>query len=151
MAADSTWTTTNKDSVWARHWLTGLASGTSYEWQIRGGCKSGPTITWSNWSSLQSFTTATQKMANAQALSYDLSELITAYPNPAREQLNINFGGLEGPFMVELYNVAGALVLRQQVLNQERAVLSLEALRAGMYVLSIVHEDVRFHERIVVE
>lgn len=64
----------------------------------------------------------------------------TVYPNPVVDFLNFNFKGMSGQnFEIQVYDTNGRQVLDLQLLNSsESETLNLNALRTGIYFLSIV-------------
>jgi N-acetylneuraminic acid mutarotase len=63
---------------------------------------------------------------------------ITAYPNPARDDLNITWpAGLSGPAFLELFEVTGKLVLSTRANVGTPFVLDLRGQREGVYMLRI--------------
>ena len=77
-----------KDTVWSRHWLTGLAANTQYEWQIKTVCRK-PFDSGTQWSAVQNFTTApSAKNALSTATDGTLRH-VHVYPNPSAGQTTL--------------------------------------------------------------
>ncbi len=64
---------------------------------------------------------------------------ITVYPNPMKEQSNIEFTALSaGEYVIDLYSISGKKILSDKYdLNAGRHVFQLEGLSAGIYTLSL--------------
>lgn len=66
----------------------------------------------------------------------DISNLITVYPNPAKNYVTINTNGIvQGEYDVMIYNIQGQLVLSQR--NNTNATLNISELANGMYILKL--------------
>lgn len=66
---------------------------------------------------------------------------IKTYPNPVGDHLNIAPGIARESVSVEVYNLNGQLVLREQCEFQEEPRLDVSAVQRGMYVLRLRTED----------
>ena len=80
-------------------------------------------------------------------------ENVTVYPNPANEVINLQFGGsLQGNAMVSVFNVAGQLVMQENISDVHNALYTLntDLLEAGLYTISVENGAKRFQERVLV-
>ena len=77
----------------------------------------------------------------ALASSEEVVDVISVYPNPAKDQLFVMAENLQ---MVEVYNVFG-----QQVMTSMESILNLTELTEGVYFVRVVCEGGMFTKRIV--
>ena len=145
---DTVWNCVLKDSVWSKHWVTGLDSATTYEWQIRSICKTGPTVQNGVWSSLQSFTTPANKTDFSEQLNVRHIEQVSVYPNPNRGVFTVELGDT-GDYTIEVFDVAGRSVLRERT-SQNRLQVDLGDRAHGMYVLKLTSDQSTYTTRVVV-
>lgn len=66
---------------------------------------------------------------------------IKVYPNPAKEELNIELNGISGEITVTLFSIHGKQMIKQTFSNQQVISLNTSAISSGMYVLRIQKED----------
>lgn len=145
------WNLVAKDGTRDRHWITGLAANTNYEWQIRTMCQAGREHG-TRWSALQSFSTASSAKTSEVLLNaHEALKLIAVFPNPAKDQLTVDLGGLTQHATVNLYDLSGRLVQSQRITSQQPTSLQLTGAPAGVYLLSIQAGHLQLHKRIVVE
>ena len=64
--------------------------------------------------------------------------MVTAYPNPAQDQLRLQYSPDVEPAQIELYDLQGRLV-RSQGSGLER--LNLQGLAPGQYVMKVTMTD----------
>ncbi len=128
-----------------RTFTDGLKPNTTYEWHVRMKCGD----TWTDYAPLQSFTTPTCKNS-----TYDetkdpflvnenegfLSE-INLYPNPAKNNLNINFMSFsEKNTSVKVIDILGKTILVEQIevlQGENNFDLNVEDLQSGTYFVQI--------------
>lgn len=60
---------------------------------------------------------------------------VTAYPNPAINQLNIS--GLVTGDIIKLFNTSGQLIANQSTVNNQVSTLDMSSVKPGLYILSI--------------
>lgn len=58
---------------------------------------------------------------------------ITVFPNPARNQLQLNFSRTEGIAMIYVADLFGRLCITASINNQSTAIIDLESLESGTY------------------
>lgn len=154
---DTTWNMLTKDTVWAKNWVTGLDTSTSYEWQIRALCKSGPTIQNGNWSNLQSFTTGANAKSELQpATSIAGSEAsMLLFPNPATSNAQLQLVlPQRAAVTIQVIDVVGKAQQTQQANYTEGTLilpLNLDALAAGTYMVRITGKGFGMHQLLVIQ
>ncbi len=96
-----------------------------------------------NIESVNTDTDDTEKFGNSEYASDDLiveyieNEIeFLAYPNPAKDLLNIKFED-DGYFEISLFNVVGKLEIYYQSFEQNSHILDVSNLSVGMYLLQI--------------
>jgi pimeloyl-ACP methyl ester carboxylesterase len=75
-------------------------------------------------------------------------EAIAIWPNPARDQVQINFSLGKG--QLSLYDVNGRL-LKEQVLNSDLSTIDISDLSDGNYILTITHNGAQYGTLLVVK
>ena len=144
------WTVIVKDSIWEHHWLNGLITGASYEWQMRSVCTVNGSGT--GWSSLRTFTMASSSKFNEEFLPAEaLAELVQVYPNPNNGQFTLNIQGLSQPVDVRVMDVAGKVIYHRAEVAAGRWQIDLGDRAAGMYFVQLSGTNVRHVERIVIQ
>ncbi|HRD53941.1 MAG TPA: T9SS type A sorting domain-containing protein [Flavobacteriales bacterium] len=75
------------------------------------------------------------------------------FPNPAKGQVNLSYGGANGTGTIEIIDVAGrkALELRSQLVKNSTQVLDVQALSAGVYTVRVTVNGQRTEQRLVIE
>ena len=121
--------------------LGGLTAQTSYEFQVRANCANAFI---SDWSPLDTFTTAVQKVFVAeepqQVLRMDL------YPNPVNDLLTLEWNSdSDAPATISIYDVTGRLMLTSSGFNagDEKLQLNVSSLLPGYYVAKMSFGNVK--------
>jgi hypothetical protein len=65
---------------------------------------------------------------------------VIIYPNPFRDQINVNDLQPTKVYVLSLYDVQGKLLLHQRVVNQTKAVINPPAGMGGIYILRVYDE-----------
>lgn len=121
--------------------ITGLASSTSYEWQVQVQCSDGSL---SPYTTLEIFTTTVLREAPNR---FDIQ------PNPAQDFTTINWdaSNLEEELDMILVDMQGR-TLRQFKLSglSGQMSLDLQGLSAGMYFIRAANEEVDFSEQLII-
>lgn len=151
MAGDSTWTMTVKDSAKSFHWLTGLSTGTSYEWQVRSICKSGPTVANGPWTAIQTFNTVTNKMVAEMQFETVESEHVRVFPNPASEVLFVDLAEANPYGSIQVYDLAGRMLSERALNGRNRHKINLSNRTQGVYIVKVSSAATRFTTRVVVK
>ena len=136
-SSSSTWLTIQGAGTAMIRNLTGLTLGTAYQWQIRSKCGTSSPYTFSAWSTVGSFTTASVRLGNFAAAENQL----TIFPNPATSNVTIqisseeDFGGT-----IVVTDMTGRVLLSQnaEVISGENNFdLNIADLLSGMYIVCI--------------
>ncbi len=74
---------------------------------------------------------------NTSTSELDIVSSVSAYPNPAQSQLNIDIQGvnLNKTYQVKIYNLLGELKMEETVKAHQNNVLNIEELNAGLYFI----------------
>jgi hypothetical protein len=107
-------------------------------------------------SNVKSATQATEEaiISRIENLPEEILEIMV-YPNPAKDQININIltGKEPGELQVKIYNVQGKLVMQQdQNLNSKlsRLSLNISTLNQGIYILHLHSDNVSVKKRLMI-
>jgi len=78
------------------------------------------------------------------------SGVLLVYPNPVASQFTVSFARLKWkPALVELYNMEGQMVMRQEEMVDDRMLLERNQLPSSMYLLRIICEEGVLKERLL--
>ena len=79
-------------------------------------------------------------------------KLISIYPNPANNYLNINFpNSFSDPFDVNIYDLNGKLVFNQQLFNLKNTI-NLNDLKSGFYTYNITNKtSILKEDKLIIE
>lgn len=131
--------TTNKNNLT----LKNLPEGVTYEWRVQATCSS-----LSNFSLTVEFSTPGASIpanmawsrnnlpVNDGTITDGSTTQLTAYPNPARDYLQLTVDGLKGKAVASLFSSSGELVLSQD-LTKNQGLLDLRNLETGIYMLKV--------------
>ncbi len=140
------WTTTSLASSNSR-FVSGLQAGTRYEFQYRFYCSTSIQSAWSGsafFTTLASSNLLPELSANEEEAEVPIKLLL--FPNPTKEQLNVNLQLPNGQRMVQfrIYDLQGKM---QQQGNfgklssgEHQEEITLSNLPAGMYLFMLIHE-----------
>ncbi len=70
-------------------------------------------------------------------------EIISLYPNPVREKLNISLPSSERSEMIQIFDYSGQLVKEVAVMSSEKVEINTEDLPAGLYWLETGNESAK--------
>ncbi len=119
--------------------ITGLMASTNYKYKIKTKCAGG----WTQWGAKYEFTTAASFVANNRLASNDLQ----LYPNPASDQLTLDFGKeIEGT--IQIMNANGRQV-RSINISGFNQTIDVSDLTTGFYFLSINTENNQLIEKFI--
>lgn len=78
------------------------------------------------------------------------SNLISMYPNPANDKLNLYFGAFEGNAEIIISDILGKEMMRQvlNVNNMNSSVLDISMLKTGVYIVSGVYGERSFTDKL---
>ena len=96
--------------------ITTLQPNTTYDYQMRTKCSISP-LTWSNYTSIQTFTTPLRLGDNENNLQVQL------YPNPSNGNVTFNSNGLVGT--LSIYDAVGKTILHQGVSTSQTTITAL--------------------------
>ncbi|MGJ8762213.1 MAG: T9SS type A sorting domain-containing protein [Polaribacter sp.] len=75
----------------------------------------------------------------------------TIFPNPANEELSINFGEAQQTLEIEIFAALGKSVKKVKESNVLNSKLSVSNLSSGTYILSIISENTKQTKRIIIK
>lgn len=75
--------------------------------------------------------------------------MISVYPNPAHDQLNIRFTQQPQDASVQLFDATGRSV-KSEIVNNSTTYLTLEGCAPGVYQLQIMNEGQTFHQKLII-
>ncbi|MFK7972178.1 MAG: T9SS type A sorting domain-containing protein [Bacteroidia bacterium] len=143
--------------------LVDVRGGTSYtlplsyrcaSWRVRSNC--GPTDA-SDWSRKQCICGNRLEAPNdvfvldgGKRVGEDVENTISAYPSPASNFLNVEGPALETGTVLQLVDVAGKVVLAQQVEEAGKATIRTSDIPNGVYFLQVTNRDVKISSQKVV-
>jgi len=110
--------------------ITGLLCDTDYEWKISSSCDGG--ATYSAFSDIKEFSTA-----DCRAMTDEIHQEISIYPNPASETLIVDLDGIFEATNVEIINMSGEIIHSIQTLENAFLEIDLSQIPAGMYLLKV--------------
>ncbi|MEO8147079.1 MAG: LamG-like jellyroll fold domain-containing protein [Bacteroidia bacterium] len=128
--------------------ITGLSSGSNYEWQIRGRCGTVAPYDFSNWSSLSTFSLPALRMSS------DENELeVNVFPNPTTGIISVSIPGCDNcTYKLTMCDVVGNIVYDQSVAGSEQLItLDFSNLTKGIYVLNVNDGNVRRIAKVVLQ
>ncbi|MCH2044569.1 MAG: T9SS type A sorting domain-containing protein [Saprospiraceae bacterium] len=67
--------------------------------------------------------------------------LISAYPNPAQNQINIDFQNVKGAWNVQLVDIMGRRLIQKNNIHNTQTQLNVEDLPAGIYFYQVTSEE----------
>lgn len=115
--------------------LSGLSTGTTYEYQLRSRCSG----TWGDYSSSYTFNT-NNRLAQLEE-EFTMIEITALFPNPAQDVLNIAYDvPVDGTISIEVYDVLGRKVLDESRIHnagEQELRLNIANLEAGYHLLRI--------------
>jgi|GEM_PF-7016604 len=149
--------------------ITGLTSGTNYQWQSRRECPNGG---WSAWSYTENFTTSSNLTANQQSdissktsvstTEKDLkteSEVLEPIqlkllPNPAAtgQQLSLEISSVETEVMITVSSISGERILNKAVtLESGKETVYVPGIEnPGVYLITVQTKLQRVTERLII-
>jgi hypothetical protein len=96
--------------------------------------------------------TRTPKQTNTGLAERTVADIIGVYPNPAKDQLNIDLSSYHGQLnRISLVNLQGQIVyMDSQPVQKDKMNISLSGLAAGIYTLQLQSGDKVINKKIVV-
>lgn len=90
---------------------------------------------------------STAKTTDIKALDFNSVKLISFFPNPVNDQLNIQSGGAQ-IYSIRIIDSKGQVVLQNNV-NQTSAHLNLKQIKTGLYVLQVMTNEGMMTEKFI--
>lgn len=128
--------------------ITSLQANTTYQYQLRTKCSVSP-LTWSNYSSIQTFTTPLR-------LGEDETQITTdVYPNPSTGVFTVNINSTQtSNATVDIFSIDGKLLQTQNAMVESGAnALQVNGSNwsAGVYLLKISCGDIVCYKKVVLQ
>lgn len=125
--------------------LKNLLPSTSYEYKVQAYVQYNNVKYFSGFTTVKTFTTLAPRLGGdeVQQLAGEINNLLI-YPNPAQNELNIQFEGMDGNASVKIIDLTGRRVMEKQAevtLNQYSGTLDISNLQTGIYQLTITNAD----------
>jgi hypothetical protein len=77
---------------------------------------------------------------------------VSIYPNPVKDNLNINIKDFSGEISVKIIDINGREVLNQTISNFNGSnAIELSRFTSGIYILKLTGEDLNYSEKIIIE
>ena len=132
----TTWTSLQGAGTATTRTLTGLASGTTYQWQIRSKCGTVSPFNYSAWTTSATFTTASTRLGNFTA-----ENKILLFPNPASELVTIRIVSSENfKSLIQVTDMTGRIMITlvaEITEGENNFDLNIADLSSGMYIVCI--------------
>lgn len=153
-AGTSSWTYKFKGGTKEFHWITGLSSGTTYEWQVQTFCHPDD-VSGLSWSPMDTITTSgVNKWETALVTGANAEGMFAVYPNPNNGTFNLSIeGALTGTHRLTVVSALGQVVLSQRINATEKSTqqLNLGAVAPGVYFVQIDGEEFIWQQRMIVQ
>jgi hypothetical protein len=95
--------------------------------------------------------TGMEECLHSTAVARIASRKLSVYPNPAGEQVQINMEGMEGSFILTVYNILGDKMMSQTVSeNNDRLNINVSQLMPGIYNVTLQNKNSIYTSRIIV-
>lgn len=139
------WTTLNITTNTPSKIITGLLSGTTYEWRVRAKY---PNATFSAYTATAFFTTLVPRLGSA---SVQVQNHLQVFPNPTEGSVNIEFPFEDDDAIIEVMNSTGQIVMSQHAnVNDENAMeLDAAKLHKGLYFIRVYNGGVYYTARFI--
>jgi hypothetical protein len=126
-----------------------LQPNTTYRWKVVCACQLNPLQT-TPWSSVTTFTTGSSNLVeNFGSEDQIFGSHFNLFPNPANEEVNL-YASFEVA-NVAIYDVTGRMVRQEQFGETKNAVLSLNGLAKGTYLIEASNATEKVTRRLTVE
>ena len=116
-----------------------LKAGTSYQWAVTAICEQNGIISQSDYSDVQTFTTAgsSSKVSNDEFYSTTDITGISVYPNPASDKVTIELNStLESESNISIIDITGRIIY-QTVSNESNLSIDTREFSNGMYQIIV--------------
>jgi hypothetical protein len=147
IAGSETWTRLSTNRT--RKTLRNLQLATAYELRFRARCPEG----WTNYGPIYEFTTlggrlntdTENKLIESNLKEYEAVELHRFYPNPVRDQLNLDYTlDLNGKVEINVYDILGKKIIHKEINQEEgrqKVQLNTSIMSQGTFFLEIKAEN----------
>ena len=75
---------------------------------------------------------------------------VLLFPQPATDEVTVQFNVVQNKIAIELYNALGSLILKQNSTNSNNVSLKLNGLAAGIYSVMITTEKGRVVKKLII-
>lgn len=135
-AGTSSWTVVVVSAPRTKKWITGLAPGTTYEWQIKSGCEFGPS-SGGEWSAMQTFSAPSSKWHAATDYRTAMGTGLQVFPNPNRGQFNVVLPAGVQQARILVTDLAGRLIAVHQFFGEGSLEMDLGDVPTGVYLVRV--------------
>lgn len=126
--------------------LKSLQCSKNYVWQIRSICDTVGADVVSAWSPLQEFTT----LVCREDFKSTASDNLIVFPNPAAEQVTIQFE-TEGAHDVVILDMQGKIIFSQNNISSENLELNIKNWESGIYIVQINNAGQIHTEKLIIQ
>jgi hypothetical protein len=122
-----------------------LQAGQDYEWRVRCACSVNPTI-------VGPFSVDNVFFWPGNAKSVNLEKHLTLFPNPAGDELNLEFRSLkQGSYRLRISDAWGRIVSEEMTVLPEEGTIRMDVseLTEGVYILEVMNAEVRMVKRFI--
>ncbi len=150
----SAWNQTVVSSTRSAYRVSGLPSGTTFEWQVQTICALG---TKGTWSATQTFTTLTSGPSISARMKSSIIEnkfeTMDLYPNPAKGSFNLSLPSSETAVQIELLDLQGRVVMNRtfnSVAPNQVFKMDIEGFSPGVYFIRVFDAENQKLEKLIV-
>lgn len=86
---------------------------------------------------------------NQTAIAVNGKSSLSVYPNPVRDNLNVDLTELEGDVQIYIYDLSGNLVYKKRVESGQLNNIDISGLRSGVYIMKANSRDVNYSMQII--
>jgi hypothetical protein len=87
---------------------------------------------------------------NGVGIEETLNDLIRLYPNPANEEVILDFGGLNVRGTLEIFDNKGTLIRTVEIYHSSLIHVSTAGLAEGIYHFSVRQDDYRLTRKLMI-
>ncbi len=142
----TTWTTKNITTNTGYKLLTGLLSGTKYQYRVRTKCSANP-LQYSAWSPTKSFITLGIRVFNGPVE-------LTVMPNPAKDFITIDFALEARKAFLKIYDATGKIALIKKLTSVDgyyNETIDINNLNKGFYIVEVMSDEEIYKSKLVVK
>lgn len=86
---------------------------------------------------------------NLSTIAFSLAPVITLYPIPTKNKLNISLKTLTESATIKIYDTAGKEVLQKEINVKDTIEINTASLKTGLYILQLITNDKIYTEKIL--